>query len=214
MKEYIFVVGLLFPYVLFSQSILGKITNENNEPLVGASVFWVNTTIGTTTGIKGEFELTTKDISTKLLISRYVGHSADTIKITDQTFVEFKLVQSQELDEVVVKGQRDGVIISDSEPIKTEQITQTELGKAACCDLAGCFETQTTVQQQTTNVITNSKELRILGLSGVYNQVLIDGFPMIQGLTYTYGISSIPGTLVDNIYVSKEQTAFCKDLRV
>lgn len=75
--------------------------------------------------------------------------------------------------------------------------------KAACCDLAGCFETQTTVQPQTTNVITNSKELRILGLSGVYNQVLIDGFPIIQGLSYTYGISSIPGTLVDNIYVSK-----------
>jgi outer membrane receptor for ferrienterochelin and colicin len=69
--------------------------------------------------------------------------------------------------------------------------------------LAGCFETQTTVQPQTTNVITNSKELRILGLSGVYNQVLIDGFPMIQGLSYTYGISGIPGTLVDNIYVSK-----------
>ena len=203
MKKYIFIVGLLFPYALFSQSILGKVTNEKNEALLGASVFWANTTIGTTTGIKGEFELTTKDISPKLLIARYVGHIADTIEIKNQTFVEFKLEQSQELDEVVVKGQRDGVIISNLDPIKTEQITQTELGKAACCDLAGCFETQTTVQPQTTNVITNSKELRILGLSGVYNQVLIDGFPMIQGLTYTYGISSIPGTLVDNIYISK-----------
>ncbi len=107
------------------------------------------------------------------------------------------------LSEVVVESQRPGVILSDTKSIKTEQITQTELRKAACCDLAGCFETQTTVQPQTTNVITNSKELRILGLSGVYNQILIDGFPMIQGLTYTYGISSIPGTLVDNIYVAK-----------
>lgn len=203
MKKFIFIVGLLFPYALLSQSILGKVTNENNEPLVGASVFWANTTIGTTTGVKGEFELTTKDISQKLLVASYVGHIADTLEISNQTFVVFKLSESQTLNEVVVKGQRDGVIISDLQPIKTEQITQTELGKAACCDLAGCFETQTTVQPQTTNVITNSKELRILGLSGVYNQILIDGFPMIQGLTYTYGISSIPGTLVDNIYVSK-----------
>lgn len=203
MKKYIFIVGLLFPYVLFSQSILGKVTNENNEPLIGASVFWANTTIGTTTGIKGEFELTTKDISPKLLIASYVGHTSDTLEITNQTFVVFKLKESQSLNEVVIKSQRDGVIISNFKPIKFEQITQTELGKAACCDLAGCFETQTTVQPQTTNVITNSKELRILGLSGVYNQVLIDGFPMIQGLSYTYGISSIPGTLVDNIYVSK-----------
>ena len=203
MKIYLFIVGLLIPYALFSQSILGKVTNENNEPLVGANVFWANTTIGTTTGVKGEFELSTKGISNKLLIASYVGHIVDTLEIANQTFVVFKLSESQTLNEVVVKGQRDGVIISDLEPIKTEQITQTELGKAACCDLAGCFETQTTVQPQTTNVITNSKELRILGLSGVYNQILIDGFPMIQGLTYTYGISSIPGTLVDNIYVSK-----------
>lgn len=203
MKKYIFIVGLLFPYVLFSQSILGKVTNENNEPLIGASVFWANTTIGTTTGIKGEFELTTEDISPKLLIASYVGHTSDTLKIIDQTFVVFKLKLSQSLDEVVIESQRDGVIISSFKPIKFEQITQTELGKAACCDLAGCFETQTTVQPQTTNVITNSKELRILGLSGVYTQILIDGFPLIQGLSYTYGISSIPGTLVDNIYVSK-----------
>lgn len=194
---------MLFPYTLFSQSILGKVSNENDKSLVGASVYWVNTIIGTTTGIRGEFELSTKEISQKHLVASYVGYIPDTIEVKKQTFIVFKLKESQTLNEVVVKEQRDGVIISNLNPIKTEQITQTELGKAACCDLAGCFETQTTVQPQTTNLVTNSKELRILGLSGVYNQILIDGFPMIQGLTYTYGISSIPGTLVDNIYVSK-----------
>ncbi len=203
MKYYIFIVGLLFSGAMFSQNILGKVTNQKNEPLIGANVYWVNTTIGTTAGLKGEFELTTQGIAPKQLIASYVGHIPDTIEVSDQTFITFKLKELKTLKEVVVKAQRDGVIISDLKPIKTEQITQTELGKAACCDLAGCFETQTTVQPQTTNVITNSKELRILGLSGVYNQILIDGFPIIQGLTYTYGISSIPGTLVDNIYVSK-----------
>jgi outer membrane receptor for ferrienterochelin and colicins len=203
LKKVVFIVSLLFPLGISAQNILGKVTNEKKEALIGANVYWLNTTIGVTTGNKGEFEISTQDISVKKLIASYVGHSPDTIEITNQTFVEFRLKESQNLNEVIVQGQRDGVIISDINPIKTEQITQTELGKAACCDLAGCFETQTTVQPQTTNVITNSKELRILGLSGVYNQVLIDGFPMIQGLTYTYGISSIPGTLVDNIYVSK-----------
>lgn len=203
MKKLLFIKGLLLPTALLAQSILGKVTDENNEPLVGATVYWANTSIGTSTGSKGEFELTKKEVSKKLLIASFVGHTPDTVTVTDQTFVVFILKQSQLLNEVVVEGRRDGVIISDIAPIKTEQITQTELAKAACCDLAGCFETQTTVQPQTTNVITNSKELRILGLSGVYNQILIDGLPMIQGLTYTYGISSIPGTLVDNIYVSK-----------
>ena len=204
MKKYRFIVGLLFSFVgVSAQTILGKVTNKKNEPLVGANIHWLGTTTGILTGFKGEFEIAIKDVSEKKLIASHVGYDNDTIAVSNQTFVKFTLGKPQTLDEVVVSSQRDGVIISNIKPIKTEQITQTELRKAACCDLAGCFETQTTVQPQTTNIITNSKELRILGLSGVYNQVLIDGFPMIQGLSYTYGISSIPGTLVDNIYVSK-----------
>lgn len=203
MKKYIFIVGLLFPMAISAQKISGKVTNNKKEPLRDASVYWLGTTIGVTTDHNGEFELPVKNISDKKIIASYVGHAPDTTEILDQTFVEFQLQETKTLGEVVVHGQRDGVIISTIQPIKTEQITTTELRKAACCDLSGCFETQISVQPQTTNIITNSKELRILGLSGVYNQVLIDGLPMIQGLSYTYGISSIPGTLVDNIYVSK-----------
>ena len=202
-NKYLLVVCLLLPLGVSSQTILGKVTNNKKEPIIGASVYWLGTNIGVFTEKKGEFEITTKDVPKKKLIASYVGYSSDTIEIFNQTFVEFKLKENQTLKEVIISRQRNGVIISNIKPIKTEQITQTELKKAACCDLAGCFETQTTVQPQTTNIITNSKELRILGLSGIYNQVLIDGFPMIQGLSYTYGISSIPGTLVDNIYISK-----------
>lgn len=203
MKKYLFFVGLLFPYVLFSQSIKGIVTDLNNQPLFGANVFWANSNSGTIADGDGEFELKMIAISPKLLVASYVGYISDTLEITNQSRVVFKLKESHALNEVVLRTKQEGVVISNLNPIKTEHITQAELGKAACCDLAGCFETQSSVQPQTTNVITNSKELRILGLSGVYNQVLVDGFPMIQGLSYTYGISSIPGSLVDNIYISK-----------
>lgn len=195
--------GLLFPVMLFAQSIKGKVTNRKNEALIGATVYWLGTSKGVLTGNKGEFELDLDAPASNILVASYIGHVPDTIKVVEQRFVAFKLKELKALNEVVIKGQKEGVIISNITPIKTEQITTTELRKAACCDLAGCFETQTTVQPQVTNVITNSKELRILGLSGVYNQLLIDGFPLIQGLSYTYGISSIPGTLVENIYVTK-----------
>lgn len=203
MKKYILIGGLLFPLGILAQTISGKVTNDKNAPLAGARVYWIGTDTGVSTGKKGEFVIASAEISDKRLIASHAGYLSDTIEITSQDYVELRLQEAKKLDQVTIQEQRDGVIISDNKAIKTEQITQTELRKAACCDLAGCFETQTTVQPQTTNVITNSKELRILGLSGVYNQVLIDGFPMIQGLTYTYGISTIPGTLVDNIYVSK-----------
>ncbi|MCX7743607.1 MAG: TonB-dependent receptor [Flavobacteriales bacterium] len=203
MKIHLLFIGLLFPSFIFAQTITGKVTNSKNEPLIGASVYWLSNGRGVITNNEGDFKIEIDTSRVKKLIASYVGYKADTIQIKDQILVLFRLEEKQALNEIIVKDQRDGVIISDINPIKTEQITQTELKKAACCDLAGCFETQTTVQPQTTNVLINSKELRILGLSGVYNQILIDGFPMIQGLSYTYGISTIPGTLVDNIYVSK-----------
>jgi outer membrane cobalamin receptor len=171
--------------------------------MIGATIYWIGSNIGASTGEKGLFEITSKHTGNSKLVASFVGYISDTIEITNQSFVEFKLIEVKPLNDVVVQGKRNGIIISNISPIKTEIITQSELKKAACCDLAGCFETQATVQPQTTNVITNSKELRILGISGVYNQVLIDGLPMIQGLSYTYGISGIPGTLVENITISK-----------
>jgi outer membrane receptor for ferrienterochelin and colicin len=203
MMKYIVIIGLLFPFGIAAQTISGKVTNNKKEPLVGANVYWQGTAVGVITGDDGEFEIPLENISDKSLVASYIGYTSDTMAVTNQVSIDFKLIAENSLKEVVVKGQRDGIITSSIDAIKTEQITQTELKKAACCDLAGCFSTQSSVHPQTTNVITNSKELRILGLSGGYNQVLINGLPMIQGLSFTYGISSIPGTLVDDIFIAK-----------
>lgn len=203
MRNIIFVVGLLFPAIIQAQTISGKVTSDKNEPLAGAYVYWEGSSVVVSTNTEGAFEIASNNMHGKRLIASFVGHVADTVDAHNKRKIQFTLKETKTLDEVVVTGQRGGVLISSLKPLKVEQITTTELKKAACCDLAGCFDTQNTVQPQTTNIITNSKELRILGLSGVYNQVLIDGLPMIQGLTYTYGISSIPGTMVDNIHISK-----------
>ncbi|MBK8643742.1 MAG: hypothetical protein IPN15_16510 [Saprospiraceae bacterium] len=32
---------------------------------------------------------------------------------------------------------------------------------------------------------------------------MVDGLPTIRGLTYTYGISTLPGSMVENIWVVK-----------
>ena len=204
MRNYLAVLLLLMSSSLFAQTISGRVTDGNNEEaLVGANVYWLGSNDGTVTDAEGRFELLIPTLDTKQLIASFVGYTPDTISISNETAITFRLKVEALLDEVIVQDRKEGVIISSINAIKSENITSTELRKAACCDLAGCFETQTSVSPQVTNVVTNAKELRIAGLSGVYNQVLIDGFPMIQGLSYTYGISSVPGTLVENIYVAK-----------
>ncbi|MEO8209838.1 MAG: TonB-dependent receptor, partial [bacterium] len=59
------------------------------------------------------------------------------------------------------------------------------------------------VEVAVTDILTDSKELKILGLEGAYTQILIDNMPMMNGLNIKYGVSSIPGTLIDRITISK-----------
>lgn len=203
MKKLLIVfIILTVPFISIAQIVRGVITNTSLEPLSGASVSWLGNKKGTVTNDAGEFTIHLPKQLPHLLLVSFVGYKADTLRVTDTSFIKTSLTLKSQLGTVTVRGNKRASYIA-ANPIKTEVITSLELKKAACCDLAGCFETQATVQPQTTNIITNSKELRILGLSGIYNQVLIDGFPQIQGLTYTYGISSIPGTLVENIWVAK-----------
>lgn len=203
MKNYLTIIFTLFPAIIFAQKITGTVSNTKKELLPGASVYWLETKEGVITNSKGNFTIAYDKGKHKNMIASFVGHLSDTILIRNQSNVQFNLNEQTTLKELVISEDQDGIILNRLTPMKVENITATELKKAACCDLAGCFETQLTVQPQTSNVITNSKELRILGLSGVYNQVLIDGLPLIHGLSYTYGISGVPGTLVENIFVSK-----------
>jgi outer membrane receptor for ferrienterochelin and colicins len=189
---------------LFGQQyIQGVILDIGNNPISGAQINLLNNpNKRVLSDSMGLFKID----SVSLPVQISVSHSqflADTLKIYTNDKVTIRLYPLLQFDGVTKSMKKEPNAYIGLQTQKTEVITSAELKKAACCDLAGCFETQGTVQATTTNVITNSKELRILGLSGVYNQVLFDGIPMFQGLTYTYGISSIQGPLVDNIFVVK-----------
>jgi outer membrane receptor for ferrienterochelin and colicin len=193
------------------QALKGKVLGLDDgekAALPGASVLWLGTTIGTTTNADGLFQLDTAGVRDRRVVVSFIGFRTDTISATGRSYLSIVLQRdATALKEAVVTGDRPGAYIDRLGVVKTEVITQKELTKGACCDLAGCFGTQATVQAQTTNVVTNTKELRVLGIAGAYNQVLFDGQPQFQGLPFTYGISSLPGTLIENIYVAKGTTS-------
>jgi outer membrane receptor for ferrienterochelin and colicins len=197
---------LLAPGGLSAQYFYGQITDVKEIPLPGATVVWAGTTIGARSDDKGEFGIPLPADTTRkpVYLVALFGGARDTFAIDDfSAYWALAMSAAVTLQEVTVRDENTGAYISVLQPIKTEIINRNELRKAACCDLAGCFETQSSVQPQTTNILTNAKELRILGLSGVYNQVLVDGLPLIQGLSYTYGTGTLPGSMVENIWVVK-----------
>ncbi len=208
MKRYLLALSLLFGLCQYlpAQMFFGQVTDAKNVPLPGAIVIWAGTSIGARTNDKGEFALPLPldTLQKPLRMAATFGAVRDTFLIDDWvSYWTLAMSANVTLQEVTVRDEVSGAYISVLQPIKTEVINRAELRKAACCDLAGCFETQSTVQPTTTNILTNAKELRILGLSGVYNQVLVDGLPTIQGLTYTYGTGTIPGSMLENIWVVK-----------
>jgi outer membrane cobalamin receptor len=196
--------------VLHGQSLKGKLFGTHagvREILPQGFVQWIGQDSLVRVNENGVFELSLTGITDRRLVAGGPYQQTDTIAVGDRTYLSITLREAgAELSGVTVKDQR-GAYVSTRTIGQTEVVTRRELTKAACCDLAGCFGTQASVQPQTTNVVTNAQELRILGLSGVYNQVLIDGLPTITGMSYTYGISTYPGTVVDNIFISKGTTS-------
>ncbi|MBX7041443.1 MAG: TonB-dependent receptor [Ignavibacteria bacterium] len=172
------------------------------EPLSDAVVKWINTTIGTATDEKGNFEIPDDGITDFRLIAMYSGYKTDTIEAKDMDFVEIVMKPSASTEVIKVEDRQSSTYF---EPVtaKTEAITAQELVKDACCDLSGCFGRNSSVEVAVTDILTDSKELKILGLEGVYTQILTDNMPLLTGLNVKYGVSSIPGTLIDKITVSK-----------
>lgn len=176
--------------------------NEAKEVLNGAVIKWINTNKGVVTDIDGKFELPKINIADNRIIVSYVGYTTDTLDVSDKYFIEVILKNSFSTQQIIVEGERSSSYISNDE-IKTEVITQFELKKDACCDLSGCFGKNASVDVAVTDILTNTKEIKVLGLEGAYTQILVDNMPLMTGLITKYGVTSLPGTLINKIMVSK-----------
>ena len=84
--------------------IKGRVTDEKGEPLIGASVTYKGTNIGTITNMNGEFSLVKKD-DKKRLTAEYIGYNPVEIRIdTSRTMLIAMNENKQALNEVVVVG--------------------------------------------------------------------------------------------------------------
>lgn len=107
----------------------------------------------------------------------------------------------QMLEEVVVnapRGQRKMIGV-----INGEVISATELKRAACCNLGESFTTNPSVDVNYTDAATGARQIRLLGLSGSYVQMLTENVPNFRGAAAPYGLGYIPGPWMQSIQVSK-----------
>ena len=104
MKYFILLIWLTLnlQIILAQQNITylkGKVFEQNQEkeiPVIGANVYWQNTTVGTVTDINGNFKLSKLKTNNKLVIS-YVGYRSDTIIVENQEYLSIAVYSTQKL---------------------------------------------------------------------------------------------------------------------
>ena len=198
---------LMLPVVAMAQRVVtGVVVDANSEqPLIGASLYWKNTTAGATTSVDGTFSLR-RVSGFETLVVDYLGYDILEMEMSDKDVneVTIKLQPSAvDIDEVVVEGQQRGNYAKQGGITRQEQISFAGLCKMACCSLAESFENSASVTVGYSDAISGARQIKMLGLAGTYTQILDENRPIMQGAGATYGLSYTPGMWLNSIQVSK-----------
>ncbi len=199
----IFLIATVASNAQSSKTLFGNVFNQDGDNLIGATVQWDGTTIGTITDENGNFWIEKMDSTAHLLI-QYVGYDPVFIEMfpyEDTAYIKIEGIN--ELATINVTEQRGDIFTSTLDPVNMENITACELKKAACCNLAESFETSGSVDVMKQDAVTSASEVQMLGLRGIYSQLLIEKRPAYTGLGSPLALEYIPGTWVQGIQVSK-----------
>lgn len=201
---FLFILLLLASVIQAQENVTGKVLDEQNQPLPGASVYWLNTTIGTSTDGDGTFSIPYSPEYKKLVVS-YIGFTTDTLDIDAPQNITHILKSSsgETLDNVVVDRTRKSLQRSSLQTANVTNMGAKELLKAACCNIAESFETNPSIDVNFSDALTGSRQIKMLGLTSPYLLIAEENIPSVRGASQAYGLSFVPGTWVESIQITK-----------
>ncbi|MBO7265280.1 MAG: TonB-dependent receptor [Alistipes sp.] len=206
-KSIIILLAILcMPFVASAQKLTGKVVDATTQQaLIGASLFWKNTTAGATTSATGEF--TIKRVhGFDTLVVNYLGYDTRELELSDKDVHEIVIElqpSAVDIDAVVIESAQRGNYAKTSGITRDEQISFAGLCKMACCSLAESFENSASVTVGYSDAISGARQIKMLGLAGTYTQILDENRPIMQGAGAAYGLSYTPGMWLNSIQVSK-----------
>lgn len=111
-------------------------------------------------------------------------------------------IADQELNEVTVVSRKAGVSRMAG-AINGSVINKDELFKAACCNLGESFTTNPSVDVNYSDAATGARQIKLLGLSGTYVQMMTENLPNFRGAAAPFSLGYVPGPWMQSIQVSK-----------
>ncbi|KAF0238032.1 MAG: TonB-dependent [Prolixibacteraceae bacterium] len=205
MRKLIFIIYIILPFISNAQNLQGVVFGNEEDgktTLPGVNIYWQGTNRGVVSTDEGTFEIK-KGNNQHMLVFSFVGYETKVVHVDNLDKLEVVLEPNLEIEEVTVVKKDRGTYLSAMETIHTERIGSAELHKAACCNLAESFETNPSVDISYSDAVTGAKQIRLLGLDGIYSQLQIENLPDLRGLATTFGLTYIPGPWMESIQVSK-----------
>lgn len=208
-KSFVFLCIL----VLIGQSALaqtplrGEVVDATSGAPIGfPKLWWLGTDQGVEGDEAGKFELPRTPESDQLVI-KVLGSLSDTLFIEDyieDLRIEFQLpAEETELEEVKITTRQKSSAFSRLDPFGVELMRESELTKAACCNLSESFETNPSVDVAYPDAVTGEKRIKMLGLDGQYVTTTLENMPLLSGMAAVNGYSFVPGPWVKGIQISK-----------
>ena len=135
-------------------------------------------------------------LTSALLMLALKGYSQTDTASLDSIF------KDEELNEVKVVARKAGTSRLAG-AVNGIAVNKDELFKAACCNLGESFTTNPSVDVAYNDATTGARQIKLLGLSGTYVQMLTENLPNFRGAAIPYALGYVPGPWMKGIQVSK-----------
>jgi len=141
-------------------TITGNVVDESLEPVLGANIIVVGTSVGTATDFDGNFTLTVNETPPFQIEVSSIGYQSVTQDVTEnnQTFT-ITLLEGSELDEVVISASRTPERIFES-PVTVERMGIREIRNTASVDFYDGLENLKGVDVNTNSLTFKSVNTR------------------------------------------------------
>ena len=179
----------------------GTLRDEAGQTLVGGTVQALPGGTGTTVDLDGAWALPAEGVDSVRFA--YVGYAPATYAVADLPPGGAVALAPRSLGVVTVTARQRGTTTSTLDPRHVESISRDELERAPCCNLGESFETNAAVDVSYPDPATGAREIQVLGLRGVYSQLLVEKRPTLYGLASTQALDYVPGTWLDGIQIGK-----------
>ncbi|NGY36776.1 TonB-dependent receptor [Flavobacterium sp. XN-5] len=201
---------LLFCFAItnnsFAQTTVKGTVTSDDMPLPLANIVLKNTKYSTSSKADGSYLFKTIPLGNYEVVASYTGFKSQSqfIRFTDSTDVilNFNLRENNTLDEVVITGTLKPVSRLES-PVPVEVYKPVFFQKNPTANIFEALQNVNGVRPQLNCNVCNTGDIHINGLEGPYTLVLIDGMPIVSGLSTVYGLSGIPNSLLERIEIVK-----------